>query len=277
MPIQTESPARNSVLAEHAAEIRRLGQRVVGDVIEIGRHLVEAKKLCGRGNWLPWLNREFGWTEQTALNFMRVHELAKTKNFLDLAPDLSVSALYLLAAPSTPEAAQTEVIERAKAGETLPIAEVKRVVEQAKGREQPANKRNGKSASTEGEAEKAEPSWARALMASRQEPSDSLDFFPTPPWGTRALIERVLPALGIRPTDLRGLTAWEPACWLVWINGEAPRPPFWIPPECRETLTRADDAGRFTTHPVTRRAPPAEPHPLDIPPDLDRTKRRAAS
>jgi Protein of unknown function (DUF3102) len=140
MPIQTESPTCNSVLAEHAAEIRRLGQRVIGDVIEIGRHLVEAKKLCGHGNWLPWLNRELGWTEQTALNFMRVHELAKTKNFLDLAPDLSVSALYLLAAPSTPEAARTEVIERAKAGETLAVAEVKRVVERAKGRQQSAHK-----------------------------------------------------------------------------------------------------------------------------------------
>jgi hypothetical protein len=56
---------------------------------------------------------------------------------------------------------------------------------------------------------------------------------------------------------------WEPEgdtltayCWLVWIRGEAPRPPFWIPPGCREDLTRPDDAARFTTHPVTRRPKP---------------------
>jgi hypothetical protein len=219
-------------------------------------------------------------------------------------------------------------------------------------------------------------------MASRQEPADSLDFFPTPPFATRSLIERVLPPLGIRQSDLANMTAWEPACgeghmaeplaehfgrviatdihdygygeapvdflsedtsrdadwcitnppfddkairfvlralklarvgtamfvrlqwletieryelvfrdhpptlvsffvervnlckgrwdpdggtataycWLVWIHGQAPRPPFWIPPGCREHLTHPDDVVRFTTHPVTRKsaAPPAD-------------------
>lgn len=42
-----------------------------------------------------------------------------------------------------------------------------------------------------------------AVMASRREAPDSLDFFPTPPWATRALIEHVIP-------DAKG-TAWEPA------------------------------------------------------------------
>jgi hypothetical protein len=49
---------------------------------------------------------------------------------------------------------------------------------------------------------------ARAVMGSRQEPDDSLDFFPTPPWATRALIERVLaPRFG---QPFRSI--WEPAC-----------------------------------------------------------------
>jgi hypothetical protein len=42
---------------------------------------------------------------------------------------------------------------------------------------------------------------ARAIMAARQEPADSLDFFPTPPFATRALVEHALPALGIGRTD----------------------------------------------------------------------------
>ena len=214
---------------------------------------------------------------------------------------------------------------------------------------------------------------ARSVMSSRQEPDDSLDYFPTPPWATRALIERVLLHLGINPG---GSTAWEPACgeghiaavlaeyfrevhstdihdygwgfppldflaalpewehrngydwiitnppfgdkteafvlraldhaqvgvamlvrlqwletigryerlfrdrpptliaffcervnlckgrwdpdgttatayiWLVWIKGRAPRAPFWIPPGCRENLSRPDDVERFTAHPV---------------------------
>lgn len=51
---------------------------------------------------------------------------------------------------------------------------------------------------------------ARAIMASRAEPDDSLDYFPTPPWATRALMERVLPRLGISPQAIGA--AWEPAC-----------------------------------------------------------------
>jgi DNA-binding Lrp family transcriptional regulator len=241
------------------------------------------------------------------------------------------------------------------------------------------------------------PNGARALMASREEASNSLDYFPTPPWATRALIERVLPVLGIQPSDLAQKTAWEMACgeghmaevlreyfgqvaatdiaeygygesgidfldaatrreadwgttnppfddkaikfvlralklarvgvamfvrlqwletieryeqifrdhpptlvaffvervnlckgrwepegttataycWLVWLRGEAPRPPFWIPPGCREHLTRADDAARFTTHPVTRLSPADDG--LDIPPSLPRTAPQSRS
>jgi hypothetical protein len=128
--VPTSANQADSVLAEHAAEIRRLGKRVITDVIEIGERLTKCRRIAGHGNWLPWLDREFGWTEQTALNFMRVAELNKSKTVLDL--DLPVKALYLLAAPSTPEPAKTEIIERAKAGEALRVIEVKRVVERHK-------------------------------------------------------------------------------------------------------------------------------------------------
>lgn len=56
---------------------------------------------------------------------------------------------------------------------------------------------------------KAIPSGSTAVMARRVEPPDSLDFFPTPPWATRALCELVLPQFAVRgPADL---TVWEPA------------------------------------------------------------------
>ena len=50
---------------------------------------------------------------------------------------------------------------------------------------------------------------AGAVAQGRAEADDSLDYFPTPPWATRALIEHVLPVLGL-PTRLS--SAWEPAC-----------------------------------------------------------------
>lgn len=48
-----------------------------------------------------------------------------------------------------------------------------------------------------------------AVMQQRVEPPDSLDFFPTPAWGTRALCEYLDLDVGI---TTGALTAWEPAC-----------------------------------------------------------------
>ena len=52
------------------------------------------------------------------------------------------------------------------------------------------------------------PSGSSAVMARRAEPPDSLDFFPTPPWATRALVECVLKPAG---EGITGAIVWEPA------------------------------------------------------------------
>lgn len=76
----------------------------------------------------------------------------------------------------------------------------------------------GEPASVEGacghappEFSSALPNGSRAIMGSRQEAADSLDFFPTPPWATRALFEHVLAHLE-RKGHCKWQTAWEPAC-----------------------------------------------------------------
>ncbi|OFX03908.1 MAG: hypothetical protein A3E78_07445 [Alphaproteobacteria bacterium RIFCSPHIGHO2_12_FULL_63_12] len=53
------------------------------------------------------------------------------------------------------------------------------------------------------------PDGPSATMHNRKEPAGSLDYSPTPPWGTRVLAEVVLPALNVR---LAGLKILEPAC-----------------------------------------------------------------
>jgi hypothetical protein len=122
---------RERVLAENAEQIRRLGKRAVGDVIEIGRRLTEMKEICGHGNWLPWLHREFGWTDRHALKCMQVYDLSrKSENFSDLR--ISLSGLYLLAAPSTPSEAVDKVIERAMSGERQGPAEIKGTIDEIK-------------------------------------------------------------------------------------------------------------------------------------------------
>jgi hypothetical protein len=123
--------SRVPVLAEHAEAIRSLGKRIVADAIEIGRRLADCKALLGHGNWLPWLDREFQWSESTALNFMRLHELSlKSVNVADLG--LPASALYLLAAPSTPEAVRDDVLARAGAGEAFSRVDVRRLIDEVR-------------------------------------------------------------------------------------------------------------------------------------------------
>lgn len=129
-----------TTLAEHADAIRVLGKRVIGDVIEIGRRLTEAKGLAGHGGWLLWLQQELGWTARTAENYINVFKLAgKIENFSNL--HLPISAFYLVAAPSTPVEARTELIERAAGGEGLPVAEVRRVIGEARGQKRPPPKK----------------------------------------------------------------------------------------------------------------------------------------
>jgi len=55
------------------------------------------------------------------------------------------------------------------------------------------------------------PSGGLAIAHRRVEPDDSRDFFPTPLWATRALIEHVFAHLG-RKGHCQWQEAWEPAC-----------------------------------------------------------------
>ena len=121
---------RTQALAKHAEEIRRLGRHAAQEIIEIGGHLIEAKKLAGHGSWGAWLEMEFGWSERSAQNFIRVAEMAKSANVADLNVD--VSSLYLLAAPKTPAAAIEAVAKRSDAGEKLSLADIKDVIAKAR-------------------------------------------------------------------------------------------------------------------------------------------------
>jgi Protein of unknown function (DUF3102) len=116
-----------------ADNINFLRVRARESILEIGFRLIEAKAYVGHGKWLPWLNCNFGWSVDTAQNYMRAYEFSKNRNFrnLDLA-GFADSSLYLLAAPSTPPEAVKAVMERAKAGETVKHEEVKAIVKNAK-------------------------------------------------------------------------------------------------------------------------------------------------
>lgn len=63
------------------------------------RELIAAKAECLHGEWLPWLEREFGWTDRHARRFMQVADaFGKSDNLSNLNElTIDASALYLLA------------------------------------------------------------------------------------------------------------------------------------------------------------------------------------
>jgi Protein of unknown function (DUF3102) len=112
-------------LSQHAKVIRALGKRAFDDIVEIGRRLIECERLCkAEGNWLQWIKDEFGWSRQTADNFIEIAKASdRVPNFGSL--NVPISALYLLAQPNTPSEVIEEVAERSKRGERLKLAQVK--------------------------------------------------------------------------------------------------------------------------------------------------------
>ncbi len=124
------------LVRQHTREIKERMRRTAQDIIEIGQKLIDVKERLGHGKFGLWLRLEFEWTDRTARQFMRVAEAFKSENFSDL--NFAPSALYLLAAPSTPDEVRREALERAYQGESITHAKVKRLVAGRK------MKRNGK-------------------------------------------------------------------------------------------------------------------------------------
>ena len=73
-------------------------QRTGGEaILTIGRCLIEAKDRLPRGEWLPWLSDQVGYSERTAQNFMRLaREFSNPQALADLG---ATKALALLALP----------------------------------------------------------------------------------------------------------------------------------------------------------------------------------
>jgi hypothetical protein len=114
------------VVQQRTSEIKALMKRTAQDIIEIGEKLIDVKERLGHGYFGGWLEGEFDWNERMARRFMSVAETFKTDNLSDL--NFAPSALYLLAAPSTPDEAREEAIARAQSGEAITHTKAKEIV-----------------------------------------------------------------------------------------------------------------------------------------------------
>ena len=103
-------------------------KRTAENIVSVGRHLSDAKKRLARGCWLPWLKKEFSWTDRTAENYIRVFEWyrrAEAKINAELLQSFDLTAIYELSGRLTPAAVTDKAIEKAKAGVHVTKAVVK--------------------------------------------------------------------------------------------------------------------------------------------------------
>lgn len=114
------------VVRQRTSEIRTLMRNTAQDIIDIGVRLSEVKAMLGHGHFGDWLRAEFGWTDRTARHFMMVSDRFKSEIISDL--DIASTALVLLAAPSTPDSAVEDAIQRAQAGQPITVGVAKTII-----------------------------------------------------------------------------------------------------------------------------------------------------
>lgn len=103
-------------------KIRGLYIRSQETFIEIGHALIAVKELLPHGQFGPWLDAEFGWSQASARRFMQVAEqfpeIAHVERF-------EPSALYTLSANSVPDDVRYRFVERADSGHTVRLQDVR--------------------------------------------------------------------------------------------------------------------------------------------------------
>lgn len=119
-----------------AESIRARMKRTAEDIIAIGQDLVEVKSMLGHGQFQEWIKVEFDMSYPTANNFMNVASRFGTDDKSLNFRDLSVSVLYLLAAPSTPDA----IVEQVQSGEIPPNLDAIKEAKAAQKRAEEAEK-----------------------------------------------------------------------------------------------------------------------------------------
>jgi len=121
-------PSQAEKLRTTAKGIRDKINKSLKGLIEAGQGLLAAKSLLSHGQFGPWLEAEFGWSDRTARKFMVVAEQfgSKTELISDLA--ITPTAAYLLTAPSAPFEARQVALDRAQSGEKVTPAIVNEIL-----------------------------------------------------------------------------------------------------------------------------------------------------
>ncbi len=140
---------------ERTKDIKEHEHRLKQAAWEIGRNLIEVRECLtplGYGLFTSWLRIEFQWSKRTAYNYIAIYQsFPSCATVAQLG--ITISSLYLLASPSTPEEARLEVRQLAEKGREITPKEVKAVVARHK---QPTKPRVVEQITVKAEAETVE-------------------------------------------------------------------------------------------------------------------------
>jgi hypothetical protein len=121
------------IVQQRTSEIKSLANRVASSIVEMGGKLVEVRERLKEGKFKEWLDAEFpNWSQRSAYNFIAVWEQYSSADFA--IDGIAPSALYLLAAPSTPTSARKMAKQLVEAGQGVSHSTAKELVRQAKER-----------------------------------------------------------------------------------------------------------------------------------------------
>lgn len=114
---QLDDPIQE-IIQQKTGTIHRMVRRTAQDIIEIGQHLIEVKKMLPHGTFRAWSQAEFGWKPVRVTQFINVAKRLSNVQDPEHLPS-ALDTLALLAAPSTPEAAREELLERSTNGRDI--------------------------------------------------------------------------------------------------------------------------------------------------------------
>src|SRR6516165_3053894 len=102
---------------ERAERIHNVARMTAAGIVQIGQYLTEVKERLKHGKFLEWIEREFAWTDRHARRFMMVYANLKSDKMSDF--EIDATALFCIAAPSTPEPVRAQIMTRAENGQRI--------------------------------------------------------------------------------------------------------------------------------------------------------------
>jgi hypothetical protein len=110
---------------------KRRSYMILTNALEIGRLLLEIKELLPHGGLGPLVRQEFWFSARAGQLWMNAVPLADKNP--DLIAEFQPAALYLLAAPGTPDAVRNRVLTAMREGQPCPSAKLlKNEIDEAK-------------------------------------------------------------------------------------------------------------------------------------------------